>query len=90
MDADELVKQAQRILDTDQVDFVRGNPLLGAFIEAKEFLRVYAGERSTFFKSLAEVNYFKHTEGRMQSLLESNLRAFRAFQNFNYPKSMVD
>ena len=76
MDADELVKQAQRILDTDQVDFVRGNPLLGAFIEAKEFLRVYAGERSTFFKSLAEVNYFEHTEGGMQSLLESNLRAF--------------
>jgi hypothetical protein len=76
MDADELVKQAERILDTDQVDFVRGNPVLGAFIEAKEFLRIYAGERSTFFKSLAEVNYFKRTEGTMRSLLESTLRAF--------------
>jgi hypothetical protein len=76
MDADELIKQAERILDTDQVDFVRGNPLLGAFIEAKEFLRIYAGERSTFFKSLAEVNYFQHREGTMRSLLESNLRAF--------------
>ena len=49
MDANELIKQAKRITQSG----AKGSSML---VEAQEFLRVYAGERSAFFKQLNEVS----------------------------------
>lgn len=49
MDASELIEQAKRITNSG----AEGTSMLP---EAQEFLRVYAGERSAFFKQLNEVN----------------------------------
>jgi len=48
MNPDDLIKQARRIIANKQ------SPL-GKLVEAREFLRVYAGEKSVFFQALKEV-----------------------------------
>lgn len=50
MERDELIKQANRILEHGkQKSWVEALP------EAKEFLRVYAGEKTSFFKELSDL-----------------------------------
>ncbi|MGB3458572.1 MAG: hypothetical protein WBB08_04615 [Halobacteriota archaeon] len=48
MNPDDLIKQARRIIANNQSE-------LRMLVEAKEFLRVYAGEKSAFFQDLKEV-----------------------------------
>ncbi len=48
MNPDDLIKQARRIIANKQSQ-------LGMLVEAKEFLRVYAGEKSAFFQDLKNV-----------------------------------
>ena len=48
MNPDDLIKQARRIIANKQSE-------LGMLVEAREFLRVYAGEKSVFFQALKEV-----------------------------------
>ena len=48
MDSSELINQAKRIMNSR----VPGSSKL---IESLEFLRVYAGEKSTFYQKLSEI-----------------------------------
>ena len=48
MNPDDLIKQARRIIANKQSE-------LGMLVEAREFLRVYAGEKSVFFQALKEL-----------------------------------
>lgn len=50
MDTDDLIRQARRIIDISHTGAGEG-----VFTEALEFLRVYAGEKSMFFKNLSTV-----------------------------------
>jgi len=49
MNADDLIKQARRIIESG-----RKSSGAGALAEAMEFLRVYAGDKSAFLKHLNE------------------------------------
>jgi hypothetical protein len=51
MDAAEIIKQAKRIIQISE-----GEDAPGILAEAREFLRVYGGEKSAFFKTLIEVD----------------------------------
>jgi hypothetical protein len=51
MDAAEIIKQAKRIIQSG-----RGENASGTLAEAREFLRVYGGDKSAFLKTLNEVN----------------------------------
>ena len=48
MNPDDLIKQARRIIANNESQ-------LGMLVEAREFLRVYAGEKSGFFQALKEL-----------------------------------
>lgn len=51
MEPSDLIKQAKRIILSS-----RGGRASGTLAEAREFLRVYGGERNSFLKALNEVN----------------------------------
>lgn len=51
MNTEELIKQAQRIVSTGYSQEQAKSKL----IESLEFLRVYAGEKSSFYQSLREI-----------------------------------
>ncbi len=51
MNTDDLIKQAERIIESG-----KKSAGTGALAEALEFLRVYMGEKSAFFKQLSTVN----------------------------------
>jgi hypothetical protein len=70
MNTDELTRQARRIIESGQ----KGSAP-GALAEALEFLRVYAGEKSAFFKQLNQVNYTWSNDYVMEYVV-SNLEAF--------------
>jgi hypothetical protein len=70
MNTDDLIKQAERIIESG-----RESAGAGALAEAMEFLRVYAGEKSAFFKQLSTVNPHWIDE-RIMSNVVSTLEAF--------------
>lgn len=70
MNTDDLIKQARRIIESSN-----RNAAAGVLAEAREFLRVYAGEKSAFFKQLSEVEQTWSNEYIMQYVV-SNLEAF--------------
>jgi len=59
MEAEQLLAQAKRIMD----EAGKGDRAVGALVEAREFTRTYAGERSAFYKTLLEVNEGWSNEG---------------------------
>ena len=70
MNTDDLIKQARRIMASGQ----KGSAA-GVLAEAMEFLRVYAGEKSAFFKQLSQVDHTWSSEYIRQHVV-SNLEAF--------------
>jgi hypothetical protein len=52
MDASELINQAKRIIESD-----RSGKAAGILAEAGEFLRVYAGAKSSFLKTLNDIDH---------------------------------
>ena len=73
MDTNQLIQQAQRILQHG----TRGEGP-GALIEALEFLRVYAGEKSSFYKALTKVDQTWSSEYIMQ-FVSNALQSFVSF-----------
>jgi hypothetical protein len=72
MDAEELKKQAERIKSS-----AINNPLT-ALTEAKEFLKMYAGENSTFYEELDKVkNNFRPSD--KIDYIVANLNAFISY-----------
>lgn len=72
MDADELVKQAKRIIDNSNT--VR---MAGPIAEAQEFIRVYMGENSAFFKRLSQIDHgwnYEYARDYVVSILEAFIR----------------
>ena len=61
MDSDELIKQAERIATVlegaGQMDYI------GAHAQACEFLRVYAGSKSSFLESMRAINAYGASHG---------------------------
>mgnify|MGYP001102071605 CR=1 FL=1 len=70
MDTDDLIKQARRIIESGQK-----SSWIGALSEAKEFLRVYAGEKSAFFKGINQVDQTWPTR-KIRPYVVRNLQAF--------------
>lgn len=70
MNTDDLIKQARRIIESGQK-----NSAPGVLAEAMEFLRVYAGEKSAFFKHLNQVNQ-SWADAYIMEYVVSNLEAF--------------
>ncbi len=68
MNTNDLIIQARRILTS-------GAPAEGILTEAMEFLRVYVGERSAFFKQLSQVDY-KWSSEYITKYVSSTLEAF--------------
>lgn len=65
MHPEELVQQARRIIQTAQ-----RNHLSGGFDEALEFIRVYAGENSSFYAHLSQVTPFADGEYKAEHVSE--------------------
>lgn len=62
MNTDDLIKQARRIIESS-----RKYSGAGILSEALEFLRVYAGEKSSFFKQLSKID---------QSWFDENIKEY--------------
>lgn len=73
MTPEELKKQAKRIIDSGRGG--RKNAGTGALAEALEFLRVYAGEKSAFYKHLSKVDQTWSGDYIME-YLQANLEGF--------------
>jgi len=72
MNPKELVQQARRIIQT-----VQNINLSGGFDEALEFIRVYTGEKSSFYVHLSQVNPFsneKYKAEHVSEVLEAFIR----------------
>lgn len=74
MNTDELIKQAKRIISTGYPSGRASSKLT----EATEFLRVYAGEKSAFYKNLIEINQTA-SEGWIIQYVSSNIQAFISY-----------
>lgn len=72
MNKEVLIKEAERIIS--KLSSSPGE----ASIEAQEFLRVYSGEKSSFYKSLSSINT-EFMRARSQYLVENTLKAFISF-----------
>lgn len=70
MDKEEILKQAGRILTRFSGD------TLGAIPEAAEFLRVYAGERSIFYKNIVKLNPEDYPNHRIVAIARGALAGF--------------
>lgn len=70
MDKEEILKQARRILKRFSGD------TLGAIPEAAEFLRVYAGERSVFYKNISKLNPEDYVNHRIAAIAKGALTGF--------------
>ncbi len=70
MDKEEILKQARRILMR-----FSGNQC-GAISEAAEFLRVYAGERSMFYKSISKLDSERYWSGNIGRTARGLLEGF--------------
>lgn len=73
MNTEDLIRQARRIIESTQK-----SSGAGVLVEAAEFLRVYAGEKSVFFKHLVEVENRAH-EDYFGKEAVSTLEAFIRF-----------
>ncbi len=72
MEASDLIEQAKRIITSG-----RGRNSSGILAEASEFLRVYAGEKSSFLKTLNKVDQSygeNHTVNSVAAVLEGFIR----------------
>lgn len=74
MNTEDLIKQAKRIVSTGYPSDRAGTKLS----EALEFLRVYAGENSTFYKNLSQIPQTYDDEYIMKYIV-SNLEAFISY-----------
>ncbi len=72
MNTEELIKQARKIIESAQKSSKMELP--GVLSEAKEFLRVYAGEKSTFFKEISEIRLNWEIDKYVVSYLEAFIR----------------
>ena len=74
MKPDDLVTQANRIID----NAVNSKHLAGLNVltEAKEFLRVYAGEKSSFYKQMNQIDITKMVDSGVKSSVCHILDAF--------------
>ena len=70
MNTDDLIKQARRIIENGQK-----SSWAGMLAEAMEFLRVYAGEKSSFFKQLSKTDTSNLDEYIKEYVID-NLEAF--------------
>jgi hypothetical protein len=70
MNTDDLIKQARRIIESSGQSSVPG-----VLAEAMEFLRVYAGEKSSFFKQLSKIEQSWFDEVIIEYVI-GNLEAF--------------
>jgi len=70
MNTDDLIKQARRIIESG-----RQSSWAGMLAEAMEFLRVYAGEKSSFFKQLSKTDTSNFDELIKEYVID-NLEAF--------------
>ena len=70
MNADDLIKQARRIIESG-----RQSSWAGVLAEAMEFLRVYAGEKSAFYKHLSKIKQ-SWSDDYIMEYVVSNLEAF--------------
>lgn len=70
MDAAEIIKQAERIIQGG-----KGKNASGTLAEAREFLRVYGGDKSAFLKTLNEVDQTWSNDYIMQ-FVRSTLEGF--------------
>ena len=73
MNTDDLIKQARRIIESGQK-----SSWAGILAEAMEFLRIYAGEKSAFFKHLSKVSQ-SWSDNVIMKYVVSNLEAFIRF-----------
>jgi len=73
MDASEIIKQAERIIQSGKDENASGT-----LAEAREFLRVYGGEKSAFYKELNEVNHTWSNDYIMK-FVRSTVRGFIRF-----------
>lgn len=71
MDTNELIKQARRIIEKHKTS----TKAAGILTEALEFLRVYAGEKSAFYKQLSKIDQTWNTEYINEHAV-SSLQAF--------------
>lgn len=71
MEIEGLIKQAKRIIKSDQT----GPSILA---ESLEFLRLYSGEKSSFFKQLSKVNQ-TWSDDYIQDYVKDTLNAFIRF-----------
>lgn len=74
MDQNELITQAKRILSAK----ARASSIL---VEASEFLRIYAGENSLFYKQILEVDQFWADETISASVVDILLGYIRFVEN---------
>lgn len=61
MNSQELVVHAKRIAQQNQREAHNQNSSLGPYTQACEFLRSYAGEKSSFFKSALDISGYTST-----------------------------
>lgn len=72
MEPQELIKQSKRIIQASK------NNSHGGLTQAREFLRVYAGENSSFFKTLAQIRS-SEGEGLKIKRVEQVLTSFSEY-----------
>lgn len=70
MNTDDLIKQTRRIIESSGQ-----NPGAGMLSEAMEFLRVYTGEKSAFFKQLSTVDPYWN-DSHVKKYVVTSLEAF--------------
>jgi hypothetical protein len=70
VNSQELTRQAKRIMED-----AKSNQAVATLVEAREFLRVYTGDRSSFLKSLDEVKQFWSGDQILQ-FVKSTLTGF--------------
>ena len=70
MDNETLIKQANRIIVSG-----RNSNASGALAEAMEFIRVYAGEKSAFYKSLCKMDQ-SWTDVYLMKSIEKCMQAY--------------
>jgi len=73
MNTDDLVKNANRIIKSTKTENA-----MSMFAEAKEFLRIYAGEKSAFFKQLESFSP-REFPSDISSAIQETLEAFISY-----------
>lgn len=74
MDKDEIIRQAKNIIQIT-------NDYRGLLFEALEFLRIYAGEKSSFYKQISPIS-LTATESFINNTVKSSLNAYIRFLEY--------